>query len=167
MKKSLAQLKRDASTGNMSLILIERFGESNESTIPPKMAGARKVIGVNTVALKLLNHDGKESELRYNPASLIEYDGDKLTVYNAGKRSLTDDEANVLKKANEERALYRERNPYSESYWHMEQFFANCPYPYLDGFEMKQGKRYNHCDNTVTDNAVKGEAILKYRVVME
>lgn len=164
--KTLAQLKRDAASGNMKLTLIERFGGTDEQHIPERMKGARSVVGVNTVALKMLNNDGKESELRFGAASLIEYDDDRLTIYNAGFRDLTDQEKEILNDEKRKEQEYKERNPYSDTYWMRKQFFANCPCPWLAGYETVKGCRYDICRNVVQDKAIKGDAILKYAVAM-
>lgn len=164
--KTLAQLKRDAATGRMILTLIERFGGSDEKHIPDRMKGARKVIGLNTVALKLLNHDGKESELRYGAASLIEYDDDVLTVYNPGMRELTDQERDVLRQAQEKCNEYTAKYPYSDTYWIRKSFFEKSECPWMAGFEIIKGRKYDPCRNMVLDKAVKGDVILKYSVTM-
>lgn len=165
--KTLAELKRDAKAGKLSLELTERYGGTD---FPERMAGKRKVVGCNTVALKLLNHDGKESEMRFGYASLIEYTAETLTVYNAGFRELNDEERRELNRAIEERKRYQMENPYSDSFWHMKRFWSESKYPYLyDCGEMKQGKRLQHTKDgdIIVDSAIKGDAILKYKVYME
>ena len=161
--KTLAQLKRDAASGNMILTLIERFGGTD---FPDRLKGDRKVTGVNTVALKLTNKDGLESELRYNAASLIEYDDDHLTVYNPGYRELNDQEKSVLKQAQEKIEEYKAKYPYNDTYWIKRSTIEKSPCPWLSGSGVIKGKRFDVGRNMIQDRAIKGEAILKYNVSM-
>ena len=93
--KTLADLKRDAGSGKLSLELIERFGQTGNE-IKSTMIGIRKVVGCNTVSLSLLNNDGNISELRFGSAKLIEYGDDTLTLYLAAHRELTEEEQKIL-----------------------------------------------------------------------
>lgn len=70
---TLAQLKRDASSGRMSVMLLWRFGKTRND-IPREMRGVRKVFRFNSVGL-VLELKGKESTLYTNSAKLVEYDG--------------------------------------------------------------------------------------------
>lgn len=80
--KTLAQFKRDAATGKMSLELLERFGNTD---IPEHQKGIRKVVKTNTVGLQLANPNGQISYLDYLPASLTEYDRETLVMYASEK----------------------------------------------------------------------------------
>lgn len=168
--KTLAELKRDAASGNMSLELIERFGQTGEE-IKSTMRGVRKVVGCNTVAISLLNHDGNISELRFGSAKLIEYDGDvqTLTIYAAGHRELTDEEQALLDEWKAIEDKYVKENPYSDTYWKHKSFFASSACPWLSGFETVRGKYMEFVNgrNMIRDNAIKGEAVLKYKVHMK
>lgn len=164
--KTLAQLKRDAASGNMILTLIERFGGSDEEHIPERMKGARKVIGTNTVALKLLNHDGRESEMRFGAASLVEYTDNSLTIYNPGYRELSDHEKAILSEAERKVEEYKQKYPYNDTYWMKKSFFEKSDCPYLGCYETVKGCRYDRNRNMIQDKAIKGEAILKYTVSM-
>lgn len=164
IKKTLADLKRDAKGGKLSLEMLYRYGEE----IPEKMKGARQVIDANTAAIKLMNHNGEISELRPEAAALIEYTPDTLTIYAAGYRELTQEEAAEMDRANEERKRYQEANPYSDSFWHMRAFWKNSRFSYLDGAgEYKQGKALRRTSNRdkIQDRSIKGNIILKYRVL--
>ena len=81
--KTLAEFKRDAATGKMSLELVERFGSTD---IIERLQGIRKISKVRTAAVILVNQNGAESELRFDSAKLVDYDGESLTIYNPGKR---------------------------------------------------------------------------------
>lgn len=69
---TLAQLKRDASSGRMSVMLLWRFWKTRND-IPREMRGVRKVFRFNSVGL-VLELNGKESTLYTNSAKLVEYD---------------------------------------------------------------------------------------------
>lgn len=159
---TLAQLKREANAQSISAEMIYRYGEE----IPERLRGVRKAIRANTVAVFFQNADGCESELSIKAASLIDYDGETLTVYEAGKRAMTEQETRIFNEANEERKRYEAKYPYSESYFIAAAFIRkNYPeFEYLTSHETKRGKRYNY-DGTITDNAIKGAAIIKYRII--
>ena len=164
VKKTLADLKRDAKAGKIALDIIYRYGEA----IPEKMKGPRQVIDANSAAIKLLNHNGERSELRPEAAALIEYTPDSLTIYAAGIRDLTQEEAAELEKANRERKRYQEVNPYSDSFWHMKAYWKNSKYSYLDGAgEYKNGKALKRTadGDKIQDRSIKGDIILKYKVI--
>lgn len=89
--KTLAELRRDARSGKMSMEMLEWYGKTGED-IKANLRGIRKVEGANSVALLLRNNEGNISELRVQYATLVEYDGENLTVYAAGFRDLTEEE---------------------------------------------------------------------------
>ena len=53
MKKTLAQLKRDAKNGNLVLEMVERFGKTGED-IPPRLRGPRPLVDSNSVAIMFM-----------------------------------------------------------------------------------------------------------------
>lgn len=158
--KTLAELKREANAQSISAEMIYRYGEE----IPERLRGIRKATRANTVAVFFQNADGRESELSIKAASLIEYNGDTLTIYEAGKRELNAEERAILQEYEQTRKRYEEENPFSNGYWFKVSFFNKAkPFDYLSGFETIRGKRYNY-DGTITDNAIKGNAIIKYKI---
>ena len=163
--KTLADLKRDAGSGKLSLELIERFGKTGNE-IKSTMIGIRKVVGCNTVALSLLNNDGNISELRFGSAKLIEYGEDTLTLYLAAHRELTEEEQKILDEWKKIEDDCLAKNPFCETYWKRKDYFASCTCPWLDGSEMKRGKRLEYVNGKpmIRDNSIKGEAVLKYKV---
>lgn len=148
MKKSLAQLKRDADTGSMTLEIIERFGKTGED-IPAAMRGIRKVIRSRSYGLDILNNDGRESTLRLD-AKLTDYDGDTLTVYNPLLRDL-DDEEQALMAAAEAMDYYKGRS-----------FLANSACPWLGAYELVRGRILS--GGKITDYTQRGEIGLRYVV---
>lgn len=164
-KKTLADLKRDAASGKVAFELIERFGKTGDE-IPEQLRGIRRVQAVNTVSIYLVNYNGQVSCFDYNPASLLKYTNDTLTVYSAGERPLTDKEKNILNLWKKVENEYEKLNPYSDVYWKKKTFFYDeyPKYRYLAGFEKCCGKRYRCNSNTVFDDRIKGKAILKYKI---
>jgi len=161
--KSVAELKRQAAAGKIKFEMIERFGKTGDE-IPPFCRGIRKVKRVNTVAILLETTDGLESELRLGSAKLIEYDGEYLTIYAPGERDVTAEEQAVLDGAKAISDRHLAVNPYGNGgFWECKQFFKDSPCPWMCGYETIKGKRYNY-KGKVIDNAVKGAAILKYKI---
>lgn len=160
--KTLAEFKRDAANGRIKLEVLERYGKSGDE-IPERLRGIRTISRVNTVAVFLANDRGEESELLFDSAKLVEYDGESLIIYSRGERDLTSQEREILADWQRTEDDYYRRNPYGESYWIKKDYFKDCPCPWLSGFGEVRGKRYN-LNGKVIDTQVKGNAILKYRV---
>lgn len=160
--KTLADLKRDAAGGKIKFELIERYGETGDE-IPERLRGIRSVSKVNTVGITLVNSEGLISELRFEGAKLIEYDGKSLTIYDRGERDLTEQERKILADWQKIEDDCYQRNPYNNTYWKKKDYFKKCPCPWLDGYETIKGKCYNY-NGKVLDNQVKGNVALKYRI---
>lgn len=160
--KTLADFKRDAASGKIKLELVERFGKTGEE-IPERIRGIRTISRVNTVAIFLANDDGVESELHFDSAKLVEYDGESLTIYERCERDLTEQERKILADWQKIEDDYYQRNPHGDAYWKKKDYFKNCPCPWLAGYETVKGKYYNY-NGKVLDNQVRGNAILKYNV---
>lgn len=158
----LADLKRDAASGKIRLELVERYGKTGEE-IPERIRGIRTVSRINTVAIFLANAGGVESELRFDSAKLVEYDGKSLTIYERGERDLTEQEQKILADWQKIEDDYYQRNPHGDAYWKKKDYFKNCPCPWLAGYETVRGKYYKY-NGKVLDNQVRGNAILKYNV---
>lgn len=160
---TLAKLKRDAQSGTIKFEMIERYGKTGEA-IPEYCRGIRSVSRVNTVAIILVTADGKESELRLGSAKLIEYDGKSLTIYAPGERDVTAEEQTVLDGAKKLVNDYISKHPFSDGwFWKEKEYFKHSVCPWMRGCETIKGKRYNY-NGKVIDNAVKGRAILRYRI---
>ena len=179
-KLSLARLKRDAASGRMSLEMLVRLGEpATDENTPERLKGVRKVVGANSVALKILTADGtKESELRLDRASLTEYDGETLSTFYPGLRPMTADERKVMNewKAIENDPEYQERLKWdcltdgSSCYWKKKRFFENAGMTHMLGYEKVRGMKldaralYEGEENCVVDESVRGRLMMQYRV---
>ena len=158
---TLVQLKRDAKEGKIAFEMT-RWYEKTGGEIPLHLQGTRKVVRVNSVAIIILNSEGNESELRLGPASLLEYTGECLTLYQEGSRPLTEQEKRVLEHVSE---IYKEyADTYSGGFWRVKDYLQNCPCPWMEGNEFIQGKRYDRNTGLVRDKSIKGNPILEYRI---
>ena len=163
MRYTLAELKREAAAGTIKFEMTERYGETGDK-IPERCRGIREVKRVNTVGIMLVTADGKESELRFDSAKLVDYNGEFLTIYAAGERDVTAEEQAVLDGAKAIQDRHLRVNPYGNGgFWECKQFFKDSPCPWMSGYETIRGKRYNY-KGKVVDNSVRGNAILKYRI---
>jgi hypothetical protein len=166
--KTLAELKREAKTGNMYLEMVYRFG----SDIPEKLKGKRKVIGSNSVSISLLTTDGRKSELRLEKASLVEYDGDMLTIYGAGSRELNEKEQDIVNewkkitstKEYKEKAYHDAISDGGITYWKEKKFFKDKGALYLMGCEKQKGLLYDFNAHLIIDESIKGKKELQYKV---
>lgn len=163
---TLAQFKRDAADGKIKLEMIERYGETGEA-IPERCRGIRTVQKVNTVGIMLVTADGLTSELRFDSAKLVEYDGKSLTIYERGERDLTEQEQKILADWQKIEDDYYKQNPYGDAYWKKKDYFKHCPCPWLAGFDTVRGKCYRNYNGKILDNQIRGKAILKYKVYVQ
>ena len=162
---SLAQLKRDAGSGRMSVMLLWRFGKTGND-IPKEMRGVRKVYRANSVGLVLELND-KESTLYTDSAKLVAYDGKTLTIYRAGYRAPTVEERYVLNTWLSKETAYYQNNPFGNCYGIRKDYFASSTCPWMDGINKIRGKQYYPGKDKVLDYSVRGEMILRYEVYMD
>ena len=167
--KTLSDLKKDAKSGAMYVELISKYGSDN---IPEMQKGKRKVINSNTVSIKILKNDGKESSLDLPFASLVEYTGEKLTIYAPGLRDLNTEEKNALAEwekitGTEKYQKQMQDDAYTDgtsTFYQERAFFSNKKMLYLMGCYSENGLHYESKENKIRDKAVKGEMILQYNV---
>ena len=166
--KTLAELKRDAKSGTISGEMVYRFGEE----IPARLQGTRKIVDANTVCIKFLNADGNVSELRIKAASLVEYTGEMLTIFKPGEREMNSEEKAFMRKweAIAETEDYKNRSindalsDGNSTYYQKKRFFTDGGFEYLLGYDRLQGKKYIFGSGLVSDNAVKGDIELQYKI---
>lgn len=168
--KTLADLKREAKSGTLEgkFIHHSQFGEN----LPMRLQGWRKLVDSNSVAIFFLTSDGKKSELRLDKASLVEYDGKTLTVFNAGYRDLTEEEQGVMNawkeksstpqfKAQEEADALTDG---SSTYWAKVAHFSKAGREYLMGFTKQRGMKYDFNTGKVHDDKIKGAVCMQYKI---
>ena len=168
--KTLADLKRDAMTGLYEGRMLIRCGSADD--IPERLQGWRKIQGANSKAIFFLRDDGNLSELRIEKSSLVEYDGNYLTVYRAGYRDLNNEEKKVMDgwkaysgtpdfKAQAEADVYTDG---SSTYWSEVAYFKKAGKEYLMGHEKQGGLKYDYRTGRVQDDKIKGEVDIKYEI---
>lgn len=166
MKKTLAQLKRDAKSGNLFAKLIIRQGTTN---IPERLQVVRQIIGSNSVGITFLTKDGKKSELTIESASLVEYTDTHITTYRPGLRDLTEEEQAIFAEWELKRDRRQEEidaiSDGSTSYYQEKKFFIDKGYEYLMGLKKIKGQKYDFATKKVFDNSIKGEVEMQYELV--
>jgi len=165
LKKTLADLKREAKSGTLNLELVEWFGKTGED-IPERLRGIRQVKGRSN-SIILINAKGEKSYLEFSYSNLIDYTPETLTLYNFGIRELTEEEQAEYQRGREEQERYDKANPYSESYWYMKDWWNNCKFPYLSGdSDFIHGKRLTWQDGKpmIYDKTIRGRKNLVYKV---
>ena len=162
---TLAQLKRDADSGRMSVMLLWRFGATGDS-IPQNLRGIRKIIRANSVGL-IIETNGQESMLHIASAKLIDYDGKILTVYRPAYRPVTAEERFVLNTWNSYETQYFQKNPFGNTYGKRKEYFASSRCPWMDGITKKNGKLYLAHKDKVLDQSVRGDMALQYEVFFD
>ncbi len=115
---------------------------------------------------------GKDSELPIGRASLVEYDGNNLTLYNAGYRDLNDNERKVMNEWQEhcKTKEYKQKENIdknidtSMSYWDKLAFLEKRNMEHLMGTDKKCGLIYIARLNKVQDDSLKGDICMKYEI---
>ena len=168
MKKTIADLKRDLSigTGMEMLKLYDR-------EIPEKLQGVRYVVKVKSNGIEL-NKDKdatKGSFLDYPRASLCDYDGETLTVYDSGSRELTVEEKNILdnvpshRPENREKVIEEAMTDGSGFYYKDKAYYKENGCEYLSGHETVRGLKYDFNTKKVQDENIKGSIALQYKII--
>ena len=168
--KTLADLKRDAKSGTLEGRFT--YHDMWKEDLPARLQGWRKLIASNSVSIFFQNADGNVSELQVKKASLVEYDGETLTIYYAGYRDLTADEQHVMDAWSKiastdeykERAHYDALTDGSSTYYQKLWFFRDAGYEYLMGLEEQRGMKYDFNTGKVRDDKVKGPICMRYEI---
>ena len=182
MKKSLAQLKKDAKTGNLFATMLIRCGKSHEEEkFPERLQGKRQIVGSNSVAIFMKNADGEKSELRITSANLVQYTDDSLTTYYPGYRKPTAEEQLIL----DEWATIEQSDEYqqrlttdcltdgSSTYWQRQHFFSKKDALYLLGHDTEKGmkadlnRKHAGHEDFIRDNHIRGSVEMMYRLEKE
>ena len=162
---TLAQLKRDANSGKMVLLLFWRYGATGDD-LPERLRGRRKVIRANSVGL-VIRTGTEETMLYIENAKLIDYDGEFLTVYRPAYRDPTAEERFVLNTWHTKGTEYFQKNPFGDSYGMRKRYFAESLCPWMDGITKVRGKSYVSHKDKVLDQSIRGDMALRYQVIME
>ena len=163
---TLAQFKRDAAAGGMTMEFVSRYGKTGDD-IPERVRGERTVVRTNSVAVFLKKKDTEyESELHLTRAKLVKYTGDALRVYAPIERDPNEQEQSILDEWHRWEDAYLKENPFCETFWKMKDFFKASPCPYMSGFDTDRshGKSYNPSTGKVRDSNIPGIEIMHYIV---
>lgn len=165
--KRFSDLKRDAAKGNMSLELTEWYGKTGEA-IPARIRGIRRVIKCTQNSLTL---QGKaESRLDYLRSSLLDYDGETLTLYTSGRRPLNEQERRIVLQWQKLEADYKLSVKSDEAVYRLrKEYYRNCECPWLYSDTFVKGKLTEH-DGTkpmIRDKNHRGGMTMRYKVHFE
>lgn len=161
----LAEFKRKAAEGRISLELINWHGETNPDEFPERLRGIRAVVKTNTVAVFLQGQESmKHSELMLKTAKLFECDGETLSVFRPGYRLPTKEEQALLDAWDQIEKEYEEKYPYGDCFWKKKHFFEKSAYPYMSGFEPDGPRKYKPEKKMVLDYQVRGDLVLQYKI---
>lgn len=168
--KTLADLKRDAKSGNLFAIMTIRSGSSD---IPERLAMKRQIIDANSVGIFFKMADGKKSELRIERASLLEYTENTLTLYNAGFRELNEEEQAIMNEWKDIENKPENIKQYeidiltdgSSMFYKKKMFFHNKGFSYLTGVEEEKGLQYDFNTSKIRDKSIKGTISMQYVLV--
>lgn len=167
--KTLTDLKKDAKSGEYEARMVVRCGSDN---VPSKLSGWRKIVTANTKSIFFEMNDGNLSELPLSKASLTEYDGERLTIYDAGYRDLNAEEQAVMGKWHEYASTpqFIERQEAdaladgSSTYWSEVAFFSKAGKEYLLGNKWQRGLKYDWNRKQVQDERIKGAVSMVYEI---
>ena len=162
--KTFADFKRDAAKGNMSLELIEWYGKMGEQ-IPKRIRGARRVVKCTQSSLVLQGKE--ESRLDYLRASLLDYDGETLTIYTSGRRPLNGQEQRIVWEWQKLEADYKLSGKSDEAVYRLrKEYYRNSECPWLFSDSFVKGKLTEHDGNVpmIRDKDLRGGVTMRYRV---
>lgn len=166
--KTLADLKRDLNIGT-ALTLIESETMPEHRNLNKK----RYIIKKNSVGVTLAEdmNATKGSIMDYpKKATLLDYDGEFITLYQAGRRPLTDTEREIManvpsKRPKNAEAVYNEvMTDGSRFYYEDKHYYQNMDAEYLTGHETIRGLRYDYNTQEIIDETIKGKIDLKYKI---
>jgi len=124
--KTFADLKRELQTGKTLTMTYSSLENNRLLNIPRQIIGTQ----TNGISLKTDNKSGK-SFLSLPCASLTEYDGKIIKIYQPGKRDLTPEEKSILnnepsnRKENEQIAINDALTDGSSTYYMDKRYYAN------------------------------------------
>lgn len=168
--KTLTDLRRDAKSEKLEGRIVYHW--MWKEGLPERLQGWRKITDSNSVAIFFQNKDGRKSELRIERASLVDYDGETLIIYNGAERNLNEKEQHVMDEWNKiaqtedykKRAYYDALSDGSSTYYQKLAFFQKAGYEYLLGYEKQHGMKYEWSTGKVYDESIKGDILIKYEL---
>ena len=169
--KTLADLKRDLQIGDKIVMTFNRLNIESKNKL---LNVERYIVSKNTTGIKLnIDKDAKTGSFLDYPkkATLCEYDGETLKIYDAGIRDLTDKEKNILdnlpsKRPENQEAVYNEiMTDGSSFYWKDKAYLSDNDAEYLTGYETIRGLRYDFNTKKIIDESIRGDLSLSYKLI--
>ena len=158
--KTLADLKRECL--GKTLLLKERWGKPENKN--------RIVIGVKSNSIVLQTEEGKKSYLEMPKASLLEYDGKNIKIYEPGTRALTPEEQRI--RSNDPKDPEQDRidmmSDGSTMFYRRQHYYKQVGYEYLfTSSRTHNGKYLTYAAGVpmIRDDALKGKLSLVYEVL--
>lgn len=173
--KTLSDLKRDLTIGTAIEMTFNEYAPSSER-VKTLVGVKRYVVKKSTTGVQLSPDKNavKGSQLDYPAkATLCEYDGETLNIYNAGLRELTDNERSILENKPSVRLENREAvrdelmTDGSSFYWKDKAYLKEHDAEYLAGHETIRGMRYDFNTKMIIDEKIKGNLSLAYKIIKE
>lgn len=147
---TLASAKREVK----ALEMVQWYNKEGKD-IPERLQGVREVIKSTSYGFVMLTADGKESRLE-TTGKLTSYDGEYLCIHVPAKRPLTSKERMAA-------ATIREMRQNGAT-WRADKWAKDSGVGYMLGRKMNNMEFYPY-EDCIIDYNIKGDVILKYRVV--
>lgn len=159
MKKTLEDLKRSIKVGTRLKMVYNKYKKiTKENEI-------REVTKIQTNGFWL-----GESFFGYPPASLLDFDGKRITIYEPGIRDLTEEERNVInnlpsrRKENKEIFEIDMMTDGNRAYWMDRAYTKKVGAEWFWGWS--KGKRFTYNDGgKMVDKKIKGDKEREYIIL--
>jgi len=160
--KTLNDLKRHLQTN--AVIIMTKCSCGN------KLIGKkRKVVQTQTNGVYFIDPEdptSRKSFLSFPKASLLEYDGKYIRIYETGKRKLTKEEKTIKdgyeKIRNKKQEEIDLMTDCSTSFWKEKAYYREHNAEYLMGHTTQKGMRFDYNTGKVWDDNIKGKLNLEY-----
>ena len=164
--KTLADLKKDLSIGTPLTMTFNSWGKGKFIDVKRYIIKKQS----NGVTIGEKPTDTKGSFLDYPKASLMEYDGQTLKIFEAGHRPLTENEQNIINNApsclpeNKQLVENDLMTDGSTTFFMDEAYFDKLDAEYLKGHKEVRGLKYNFNDQNIRDNSIRGQLSMQYTI---
>ena len=166
--KTLSDMKRDIKIGQKWEVV-----SCNGKPPADKISGDREIVHIQSNSIAFKREDKPKSWLQFPPASLLEYSGDEIKIYEPGYRPLTEAEQSVVDNMpshRQENGEAVERDLLSDgssTYWMDKKYTKEAG---ADWYWSKcRGLTYRHATSDeparMRDEKIKGVLSLHYRRV--
>lgn len=165
---TLAQLKRDLQVGKT---LTMTYNSIQSGNYLERLNKPRKIVKIQSNGIYLeVENTGKGSFLELPKATLMDYNGKNLTIYETGYRDLTAEEKRIKDNEPSKRLENRQllendsMTDGSQMYWADKRYYKELKAEHLEGFKEVRGLYFDFNRQKIRDNSIKGEISLKYTI---